>query len=313
MQLRFTIAIAVLLAMIVVAMLPGIESVADEQRRPLLGTRTVAVDYRPDSMDPSGFGALRLAGAWRVASPDPRFGGLSGLDIASGRLVALTDFGAVVSLPKPDGTRPVRATVLDLPDGPGDPRLKRGFDSEALLSLGSGRGWLVGFERINELWRYDERFKRPLGRWRVPRGVWPWAGFEALAGDRGTLLLLPESGGEALRTVLGGRSIFVPFEAGRVSEAKSLPGGGILVIERNSGLAGFANRLVMLCAKDRGYRAVRSFPLGVGRLDNMEGLAVEQGANGSLRLWLVSDDDQRWPMRTLLLALDWPIGVPRGC
>ena len=48
----------------------------------------------------------------------------------------------------------------------------------------------------------------------------------------------------------------------------------------------------------------------LGPLDNAEALAAEPIAGGT-RLWLMTDDNFSWPMRTLLVALDLP-SAPRS-
>ena len=72
------------------------------------------------------------------------------------------------------------------------------------------------------------------------------------------------------------------------------------------GLADFDNALVPLLPGDRLGKPI---VLGLGPLDNAEALAAEPIAGGT-RLWLMTDDNFRWPMRTLLVALDLP-SAPR--
>ena len=37
---------------------------------------------------------------------------------------------------------------------------------------------------------------------------------------------------------------------------------------------------------------------------NMEGIALERGPDGGIRLWLIADDNFRWPQRTLLVRFE---------
>ena len=71
--------------------------------------------------------------------------------------------------------------------------------------------------------------------------------------------------------------------------------------------AAFDNALVPLLQDDRLGEPI---VLGLGPLDNAEALAAEPIAGGT-RLWLMTDDNFRWPMRTLLVALDLP-SAPRS-
>ena len=93
-----------------------------------LGWRTANVRFEPVRFPRGSFGGLRLAGAWTITSDDPRVGGVSALALAGGRLVALTDSGAVVRFSRP-AAGAARATVGELPGGPGDPRFKYNRDS----------------------------------------------------------------------------------------------------------------------------------------------------------------------------------------
>jgi hypothetical protein len=257
-------------------------------------------------LDPDGFGGLDLAGAWTLSAPDSRLGGLSAIAVDRGALLALSDSGVVVRFPKPGATRPM-ARIDELPDGPGDPRFKRNRDSESLARDSAGRGWWVGFENRNRVWLFDSRFERALARGRIGRG-WPRTGFEAMIqSDRG-MLLIPEAGGKLLEASHG-RSQWLPLPAGPVSDVAELPDGSLLVVERGLRIDGFHNRLVQVRRDGDRFVEVRSIPLGVGRFDNIEGVAVEALGGGALRLWLITDDGHQWPQRTLLLALNWPWAI----
>ncbi|MFL6773674.1 MAG: esterase-like activity of phytase family protein, partial [Sphingomicrobium sp.] len=126
-----------------------------------LGPRSARLALEPVRLDPRGFAPLHLAGAWRLTSDDPRFGGISALALDGGSLLALSDSGVLVRFAKLEGST-VSAAIRELPDGPGDPRFKSRRDSEAIVRDASGRGWWVAFENRNELWLYDGGFARPL-------------------------------------------------------------------------------------------------------------------------------------------------------
>jgi hypothetical protein len=69
---------------------------------------------------------------------------------------------------------------------------------------------------------------------------------------------------------------------------------------------GFRNTLVALEKSGSAYRFGRRIALPLGPLDNVEATAVERRAGGAVRLWLMTDDNFQRPLRTLLIALDWP-------
>ena len=273
------------------------------------GPKQVPMRFDPVQFDAGGFGGVKFAGAWTLSAPDPRMGGLSAIAVDGGGLLTLSDSGVVVRFPKPGAARPM-ARIDELPDGPGDPGLKRNRDSESLARDGAGRGWWVGFEFRNALWLFDLPFERVLARGRIGRG-WPRTGFEAMTQSDGKMLLVPESGRKLLEASPG-HSQWVPLPAGPVSDATQLPDGSLLVVQRSLRIDGFHNRLVQVRREGDRFVKLRSIPLGVGRFDNVEGVAVEPRGAGSLRLWLITDDGHQWPQRTLLLALDWPSATGGG-
>ena len=53
-----------------------------------VGARTSEIVYTPVSLASEGFAPLRLAGAWKIASEDPRWGGISALAVDRSELLA---------------------------------------------------------------------------------------------------------------------------------------------------------------------------------------------------------------------------------
>ena len=282
-----------------------------------LGWRPARLEFQPVALDPAGFGPLRLAGAWQVTSDDQRFGGVSGLAIDRGQLLALTDSGVVIRFNRPDlgGGQIARSAVArigELATGPGDGRFKRNRDAEVLLRDPGGRGWWVAFENRHALWLFDRQFRRVLQSislnrygWRRNRGV------EAVAAQGQDLLVFADNGSDLFR-VTGSqiRRVPVGHAGGPISDSVALASGEIVAIERRLTVRGFRNALVMLEPAGAGYRFGRRVALPLGPLDNLEAIAVEQLANGQRRLWLMTDDNLQPPLRTLLIALDWPASPP---
>jgi hypothetical protein len=264
----------------------------------------------PDGVASVRFQPLEVAGsagAWTVSVDDPRFGGASALAVDRSRLLALTDSGVVVSLPKPG--RGTQAWLHDLPDGPGSPHERRWRDSEALLQDPSG-SWWVAFENRHSLWRYDQGFARveatapldPRRNWALNEGV------EALIADgsRG-LLLLPENGTELLRlSPHGFARTQLKRAQGEIADAARLPDGRVLVLVRQAGITGLVNHLGELGRDRDGGRVRLLWRIPVGPLTNMEGLAAERLPSKGTRLWLISDNDFSDLRRTVLLAVDLP-------
>lgn len=245
-----------------------------------------AVSYQVDPTVGSSEGKFRIAGSWTVGVDDPRFGGVSGLALDGDSLVAVTDSGVILRLPKPGAGS--SAEIRDLPDGPGDPGLKRNRDSEALTADPAGRGWWVAFENRHSLWLYDPRFRTALRRvdlgglgLRANRGV------EGLAASGNRLFLFREGGG------------LLPLGTG-VSDAALGPDGTIWLTTRSFGLDGVVNRL----GRFSGGRVVNAIVLPLGPLDNVEGIAAEPNGSGGTRLWLMTDNDFSASRPTRLIALE---------
>ena len=299
-QLRFTFQAAVhgLLFALVLGFPWAMPDSPDRKPGPptLAPIRFAALD-----LDHRQFAPLTLAGAWTVDVAERRFGGVSGMAIDGGALLLLTDSGSLIRLPKP-GVRMRPAQIRDLPSG----EYKKNRDGEALSGDPAGRGWWVAFEYRDELWLFDQDFRRVLETVEVAMpGLGRNSGIEALTQWRGGLLLFSEDGDQAAQ--LAGREI-KPVKwhnpQGRLSEATTLPDGSLLVVGRSIGLMGVRNQLLRVIEKEDGLEARLLAPLPLGVLDNVEAMAPESRGNQMVRLWLMTDNDFSSRRRTLLLALD---------
>jgi hypothetical protein len=196
--------------------------------------------------------------------------------------------------------------------GPGDGRFKRNRDSEALLRDPAGRGWWVAFENRHSLWLFDRAFRRPVQSVSLHQYGWsPNRGVEAVAAQGQALLVFADNGSD-LFLVTGAqvRRVPVGHAGGSISDAVAFAPGQVVAIERRLTVRGFRNALVMLEQSGAGYRFGSRIALPLGPIDNLEAIAVEQLADGTRRLWLMTDDNLQPPLRTLLIALDWPASPP---
>ena len=276
-------------------------------------------------------GRLVWRGGVEITSGDPRLGGLSGLLVTTDgeRMIAVTDKGHWLSarLLYDDtgglvGLGQGRIAPLRNPDG--EPLVgKRWQDAESLAELPDG-SILVSFERRHRIWRYP--FSSPASDARPSALATPPrlddapanGGLEALVvlAD-GAILAITEkqSDAEDLAAYLWrGESwshlayrregLFSPSGAAR------LPDGDILVLERRySLLAEPSVRLVRIPAGD-----IRADARLEGRViaqwgppllvDNFEGIAVRQAADGRVLIYLLSDDNFSSLQRTLLLMFE---------
>ena len=236
--------------------------------------------------------------AWRLTAPDPRFGGLSALAIDRGALVALTDSGVVVRFAPPVAGGTVRFALRDLPGGPGSARRKSMRDSESLLADRASGGWWVAFENRHSLFLFDRAFRRVLGGQRLKVGWGHNFGGEALVARAGGVMVLPELGGAAW----GGPMVAPAW----TSDATRLPDGRLALIVRRPTWRGFDNRVSIGAGAGK---AARRIAIRLRPLDNVEGIAAAPLPDGGTRLWLVSDDNFRPWMRTLLVRIDLAPGI----
>ena len=268
-------------------------------------------------------GSLRFLGGWALSSGDERFGGISGMHVENGEIVAISDVGMLMRLPVPapgaGGAAPVRFDPLA--EGPGPRTRKSNRDTEGLLVRGN-RIW-ASFERHNMIWRYDRATLRAQSRAR-PAPMRRWGG------NRGPEALLRLADGRFL-VFSEGRDDGAPYSeavlfAGdpsipgtsaarlryrrppgfRATDAALLPDGRILILNRRFALfEGWSARLVA-ARIGRGAIvagpeiAALAAPLSV---DNMEALAVTL-EGGRTIVWIASDDNFSPLQRTLLLKFE---------
>lgn len=295
-----------LVAALVVGAQRWLSDLPDREAQP---DRVAAVTYTPVKLATSE-PTLRIAGAWRVTSSERRLGGLSALAVDRGALLALTDSGVVIRMPRPGGVQSM-ATFRDLPDGPGDPRRKSRRDSEALARLADG-DWLVAFENRNQLWRYDPAFRsgrRVVAftdqRWPTNRGI------EAMTIDReGGVLVVPEGRRTLIALRDRGKYHALANDGWTVSDAAQLPDGRQYLLLRRITIWGVRNAIGELELTSAGWRVAVRARLPIGALDNAEGMAAEATPGGGVRLWIVTDNDFADYRQTLLLALDLSVPDP---
>lgn len=264
-------------ALALVAMLAGYtQLVRAASNVPAVDDRTVELAYQPIS-NLAVAGPARLAGAWEVTALDPRFGGISGLTMDRGRLLALSDSAVAMWLDPPGAVNP-RASLHSLAETAGDPTRKVGRDSEALMADPRGRGWWVAYEQIHSLLLYSRDFGRVLARIPVESPDFR-----------------PNRGIEAIYPA--GKRVAWRSEASGASDATRLPDGRLAILERRVGLLGFESRITGLGAP---------IELRFGRFDNPEAMTAAPLPSGGTRLWVMTDNDlERW-RPTLLLAIDLP-------
>ncbi|MCB2191651.1 MAG: esterase-like activity of phytase family protein [Deltaproteobacteria bacterium] len=296
------------------------------QGRSLL-VRAEAVALAPDHPRRKNLGRLTYLGGLELSSPDPAFGGLSGLWVSpdGGRLWAISDQGWWLRAKLIHGPGGAPASISQARLGPlldpgGNPlQGKRNKDAEGLAAQGGG--FLVTFERDHRLWRYPA----PLGLTGKPQPLslpaWLKAsprnqGVEAmtvLADGRILLLAEDATGGAHTLGALGDGTHWQKVTYRLHTDFKptalaALPGGGCLVLERAYSPALGARARLGFLPPEQIKPGAKLSPINLAALspplttDNFEGLAVIPAPAGGWRVYLLSDDNYSPMQRTLLLA-----------
>lgn len=272
----------------------------------------------------SSWDRLTWMGGLILRAPGHRFGGVSALYVApdGSEATALTDQGSWLRFPlRHDAAGRLTgagagliAPLLGLGTRPLGGKWNQ--DAESLARLADG-SFMVAFEHNHRIWHYPS-LSGPATALPAPPDLSALErnhGIEALIGlAGGGLLAIAEGETDDTETPAflrrDGRwhTLSYRHERGfRPSGAARLPNGDILVMERFfSALKGVRIRLVRVpgAAVRPGARlsgetiATLRAPLP---LDNMEGIAVRQGARGETLIYLISDDNFSIFQRTLLM------------
>ncbi len=192
---------------------------------------------------------------------------------------------------------------------------QRAYDAESLAE--DGATLYVGFERVNQIFRFDYGRDGLLARGEpiaVPAGVkrLPFnKGLEALVYApkghplAGTLIAISEQALDASGDIIGfliggprpGAFTIQRSNDFDVTDGAILPKGDLVILERRfSLLRGAAMRMRRIAASSIRPGAVLDGPVLIEadmgyQIDNMEGLSVHRDANGETVLTLMSDDN----------------------
>lgn len=287
---------------------------------PVIHSRPVALF--PDDPKRVRNGVLTYLGGVELTASDPAFGGFSALHVDGDRFTLLSDGGSLVRF-RMGADWQVRDPQVTELAGPGTGWEKRDRDTESLAMLPNG-DMLVGYERHNQVWRFDRNL-RPVAH-AAPPLMKRWSdnsGAEAMAlmPDKSVVVmseayLSPGKWGfVALRfhggdpTVAGARpSVFHYYPPLRyaVSDAAALPDGRLLVLTRSANFRDFfiAQLQVADIRNLKPGEGVKGRTVAIFKgpvlHDNFEGIALSR-EGGRMMLWMVSDDNQSMFQRTYLL------------
>lgn len=296
-------------------------------------TRIIAtpVPLYPADPENNRIGGLTYLGGWVLAGKEPCFGGFSAMVMDRGGLLLINDAGGYARLAVDGGGAIRGADFGDLPGGPGTGRIRQERDSESIaIDPVTGQIW-VGFERFNGIARYAPRFAR-MEALAYPLSMKDWpsnGGAEAMVRLRdGRFLVFSEAAGQrgsndALLfagdpTDPAAKPIQFRYrtpEGYRVTEAKELPDGRLIMLHRRISLRHYFSAKVSIL--DPG--GIKAGAIMSGKeiaslirpmtVDNMEAMAVTQ-ENRRTIVWIGSDDNfgGTW-QRTLLMKFALESGI----
>jgi hypothetical protein len=286
----------------------------------------IRVEITPVLLDPRNpgirsIGSFTYAGGIEIkAVVSGTIRELSDLRVSGDRLVAVSDFGYFFesrllfdATDRLTGLADARVTPLR--GGRGEPLTGADADAEGVDLLSDGNR-LVSFEGNHRIWRYAAD-GTALGPAPKPDATFPVnEGIEALA-------LYPAAGPDAYLVGSEGGAIWLCRLSAACTEtnfgALVAPGFGLTALSPYGEDGGFAllgraydpfrGIRISLRLVATGAPAARVLdemtmapPLTV---DNFEGISVVPGPGGSIRLYLISDDNGSADQRTYLMAFDW--------
>ena len=275
---------------------------------------------------PVQLGDMTLEGLWHLTSPNSMFGSYSALVLTGdGRLLAASDRGALLSFAIPPARFSPRFGWLA-----GDAAARKTqVDVEAMTrDPATGRIW-AAFEGTNAVERFPAALDkgvsvRPPELQKFGSNSGPEA-FARLADGR--FIALSEGPRERFGTVhtgvvfagdpvdgaRGQRFAFIAPDGFRPVDMAQIPDGRVLVLLRRLRFSlspGFESALMLAdptgLTKDSQWRGTLIGTIIDPEIsDNYEGLAIAPHADGSLALWLISDDNDMSYQRSLLARLRW--------
>lgn len=270
----------------------------------------------------------RVEGVWEYSAQHLLFGGFSALlAMNNHHLTAFSDRGARMRFVEPDRPQPkpragdrhnrARYVVRQLVDRKYAREL---WDIEsATRDPATGAYWL-GFENVHAFHRFTNASAADGVRiidkevdWSVNSGA------EAMVRlADGRFLVIPESGGQALlypRDPIAGDApetltYISPQKGFGITDVKQMPDGRLLILLRSVvwGIPPFEARIAIadLPGADEPQELAPRFVLDLTRAvppENYEGLAFRDRGDGTLDVWIISDDNRALMQRTLLAKL----------
>ena len=265
-----------------------------------------------------------FAGGWHLTSPDANFGGLSGLDMfASGNFLTVSDEGAFVWINLEENA-PASAHIAYMRGANGELLAGKSLqDSEGLALTDDGLA-LVSYERAHRVEAFDlegcgvAALSAPVaslgtGPAGMNKTLEENGGAEGLAILDNTILLGIETrdqGGPLAQLEQNASATVIsrlPLDGGLKITGLDTLGETLYGVARDYNPL-FGNTIEVFSIDMAGETPAD--PVTLFRLDssvtvdNFEGIAAQELADGTTRLWIISDNNFSPRQRTLLMAFD---------
>jgi hypothetical protein len=310
------------------------------------------IDFDRENASRKEFGKLIFRAGLNLYAKSAHFGGFSALvvDSSGGSLLAVSDAGSWLRATLDyDGRKlkgledAVLGPILGADGKPLRDDTQRDSEGMTLVEGTTRKGTAyLSFERKHRIARYPfsaERFGPPAGTIPLPggpKGLSANRGIEAMAVIRagklkGTFVAFAEGLASGTGTIQGwliggpapGSLTLERIGGFDVTDAASLPDGGIVVLERRFRFSeGVKMRIRRIAAGElrRGATVTGEVLLEADdsfNIDNMEGIAAHRAASGETVLTLMSDDNFSPLQRTLIMQFALPdikpvVAGPRG-
>lgn len=274
------------------------------------------VQLAPEQQGTQTTGSLTFLQGYALHAASEDFGGWSAMSASRQGLRLISDTGAVLDLPFPNGQN-VTARLSELPKGCGNHWSKAEHDAEATTRDPQTGRWWVTLERLNLICRVDAHghvtsiARAAMASWTTPLGA---ESMVRLADGRFLILAegAPDSTSVAMPLLIYDRDPIDPkaqlkrlsFAAPpgfRPADATQLPDGRILILLRDfEAPITWRTRLVVV-SQDQLVAGATVSGQEIARLeapmltDNFEAVAVTQEKRRTI-IWLASDDNF-WPLQ----------------
>ena len=286
-------------------------------------------------------GELIWRGGLNLTSPDPRFGGLSGLAFADddGNLVMVTDRGQFVSgrllhdeAGAPRSLSGIAISAIQNSSGAELPRqFARDAESvEIVFRDGEPAAARVGFEHLTRIADFALTDLRPGGAAREI-AIPDWLTAARTNATIESLCIAPETSPvagstliitEGVRAETGalrgymigvrdrGDLTYRPATDAVPTDCAFLPDGDLVILERGLGFLSLTMRLIRIPAAEirpgNELRGELLLEASGGGVSNMEGLGIHTRPDGETRLTVIADDNMSVWLDTILLEFALP-------